>query len=300
MREGLAIIDCHHHLWDLRANYYPWLTDRIGMQVCGDYAAIRKNYLLADFFRDGAGLRLVKSVHVQAEHDHADPVRETRWLQAIADRPESRGFPHAIVAYADLAAPGVEGVLEAHCQFRNVRGIRQLLHEGFLDPAHPHPSPLEDPTWRENLGRLRRFGLSFDLQVFPQQMLQAASLVREHPSLQFILVHTGQPIRRDADGLEQWRRGMRDLAACPNVCAKISGLGMFDRQWTVGSLRPFVLDTIDFFGPARCMFGSNFPVDSMMSTYRNLWQAYATLTAAFSGDEQRMLFAETAQRVYRL
>jgi predicted TIM-barrel fold metal-dependent hydrolase len=300
MIEDLEIVDCHHHLWDLTANYYPWLTDRIGTRVCGDYAAIRKNYLLTDFFGDAAGMTLVKSVHVQAEHDHADPVRETRWVQAIADRPESRGFPHGIVAYANLADPGVEAILEAHCQFRNVRGIRQLLHEALLDPKNPGRSPLENPVWRKNLGALPRLNLSFDLQVFPQQMDQALTVVREHGNLQFILVHTGQPIRRDPDGLEQWRRGMRALATCPNVCAKISGLGMFDRQWTVESLRPFVLGTIEFFGPGRCLFASNFPVDSLMSSYRRLWEAYATITAGFSDDERRELFSGNAQRVYRL
>jgi predicted TIM-barrel fold metal-dependent hydrolase len=124
--------------------------------------------------------------------------------------------------------------------------------------------------------------------------------VRKHPSLPFILVHTGQPIHRDPEGLEQWRRGMRALAECANVCAKISGLGMFDREWTVGSLRPFVLHTIECFGPHRCLFASNFPVDGMMSSYRRLWQAYATIAAAFSGDERRQLFAGNAQRVYRL
>jgi predicted TIM-barrel fold metal-dependent hydrolase len=300
MPAGLEIIDCHHHLWDLKANYYPWLTDKIGTRVCGDYAAIRKNYLLEDLFRDAAGLNLIKSVHIQAEHDPTDPVRETRWLQAVADRADSKGFPHGIVAYANLADPTVEPILEAHCQFRNVRGIRQLLHEALLDPKNPGVSPLENPTWRKNLGVLRRLGLSFDLQVFPQQMAEAVRVVREHPGLQFILVHTGQPIRRDAEGVEQWRRGMHALAECPNVCAKISGLGMFDRTWTVESLRPFVLGTIDAFGPDRCLFASNFPVDSMMSGYRRLWGAYATITAGFSDDERRMLFSGNAQRVYRL
>ena len=119
--EGLRIVDAHHHLWDLSANYYPWLTDRITERVCGDYAAIRRDYRLADFRRDAAGLNLVKSVHVQAEHDPRDPVREIRWLQAIADDPDSDGFPHAVVAYADLAAPDIEAILEigrASCRER--------------------------------------------------------------------------------------------------------------------------------------------------------------------------------------
>ena len=300
MLDGLEIIDCHHHLWDLTANYYPWLTDKIGTRVCGDYAVIRKNYLLGDFFRDAAGLNLVKSVHVQAEIDHRDPVRETRWLQAVADGPDSRGFPHGIVAYANLADPDVEAVIEAHMRFPNVRGVRQLLHEGRLDPAHPAPSPLTNPIWRKNLDLLRRFGLSFDLQVFPEQMPGAVEVVGENPDLQFILVHTGQPRRRDAEGLQEWRRGMRALAEAPNVSAKISGLGMFDRAWTVESLRPFVLETIGIFTPGRCLFASNFPVDGMMSTYRRLWEAYDIITAAFSRDERTSLFAGNARRLYRL
>ena len=99
------IVDAHHHLWDLRANYYPWLSDRIGPRMYGDYSAIRRDYLVDDFRGDIGALPVRKSVHVQAEHDAADPVRETRWLQAVADAPGSGGYPHAIVAYADLSAP---------------------------------------------------------------------------------------------------------------------------------------------------------------------------------------------------
>ena len=93
----MQFIDAHHHLWDLSANYYPWLVDRITPRFYGDYTAIRKNYLLADFVRDIADQPVVKSVHVQAECDHRDPVRETRWLQGVADAAENqRGFPNAI------------------------------------------------------------------------------------------------------------------------------------------------------------------------------------------------------------
>jgi predicted TIM-barrel fold metal-dependent hydrolase len=191
-------------------------------------------------------------------------------------------------------------VLEGHCRYPNLRGIRQMLHEGLVDPANPRSSPLEDPVWQRNLSLLRRYGLSFDLQVYYQQMAPAAEVVAKHPDIQFVLCHTGQPVRRDEAGLAGWRQGMRLLAERPNVSVKISGLGMFDRQWTVETIRPFVRETIDIFGAGRCMFASNFPVDGMMSTYGDLWAAFSKLTADFSLAERRQLFSENTRRVYRV
>jgi predicted TIM-barrel fold metal-dependent hydrolase len=187
----LEITDPHHHLWDLKANYYPWLTDLISVRVCGEYSTIRKDYLIEDFLKDASGVNIVRSVHVQAEHDPSDPVKETRWLQKIADRPDSRGFPHGMVAYADLSLPDIDAVLEGHCRHANVRGIRQMLHEAMADPKDPRPSLMEHPVWRKNFKLLKKYDLSFDLQVYYQQMEQAGQLVAEHPDIQFILCHTG-------------------------------------------------------------------------------------------------------------
>ena len=291
-RIAMEIIDTHHHLWNLKENYYPWLTDKIGENICGEYAAIRKNYLITDYLADIANQNVVKSVHVQAGHDPSDPVRETRWLQTIADRPESCGIPHGIVAFADFSAPNVEEILEGHCQYRNMRGIRQTLHN--------HGDLVQNLTWRKHLRLLKKYGLSFDLEVFYYQMADAASLAQDYPDVQFILCHTGLPARHDEAGLDGWRRGMRGLAVCPNIAVKISGLGMFDRQWTVGSIRPFVLETIDIFGIDRCMFSSNFPVDKMMSSYDVLWNAFKEITAAFLETDRVKLFHDNAARYYRL
>ncbi len=296
----LPVVDTHHHLWNLSANYYPWLTDRITTRVCGEYSAIRKNYLLEDFFKDVADVNLVKSIHVQAECDHADPVRETRWIQRVADSPKSRGFPHGIIAYADLSRSEVEAILEAHSCYPNVRGIRQMLHECMVEPDNPRSSLLDNSTWRRNIPLLKKFDFSFDLQVYPQQMRQACELVKEHPDLQFILCHTGQPSKLDDDSHKIWRSGMHALAEFENLSVKISGLGMFDRNWTVDTIRPFVLQAIEAFSSERCMFGSNFPVDGMMSSYSRLWAAYSKITCDFSDDERNALFCSNAERIYRI
>jgi predicted TIM-barrel fold metal-dependent hydrolase len=108
------------------------------------------------------------------------------------------------------------------------------------------------------------------------------------------------PVERDEAGLEGWRAGMRQLAACPNVAVKLCGYGMVDNHWTEDSMRPFVLQPIEWFGPERCMFGSNFPVDRLMASYSRLWAAYRAITAGFSNSEKALLFRGTATRVYRL
>ena len=93
---------------------------------------------------------------------------------------------------------------------------------------------------------------------------------------------------------------MRTLAAQPNVAAKISGLGMFEPNWTADSIRPLVLATIEIFGPERCLFASNFPVDKLASDYDRIWQAFDQITTDFSADERRKLFHDNAAHFYRL
>ncbi len=297
----MKIIDAHHHLWDLAANDYPWLTGARREMLIGDPTPLAKNYLAADFLADAKPVGVVKSVHLEAGHSGGDPVRETAWLQAIADDPASGGFPHAIVAHVNFADPRFEEHLERHMAHRNMRGIRHIVNR--------HPDPvlnfadrdyLNDPVWRRGFGRLKDHGLSFDLQIYPDQMETAAALADENPDIQIILNHTGMPITRDAEHLDLWRKGMRGLAARPNVATKISGIGMLDHRWTVDSIRPIVLDTIEIFGVSRCAFASNFPVDSLFSDYATLWNAFITITEGFSEDERAALFHDTAARLYRI
>ena len=296
----VKIVDAHHHLWDLRANSYPWLLDPNTPRLYGDHSAICHNYLLADYLRDMTGVEVVKSVHVQADSDFDDPVRETRWLQAIAERPDNlAGFPHGIVAFCDLSKCDVAAVLEQHCASPNMRGIRQALNGIVTNPAR-HPDILNSDVWRANIGLLRAPRLSFDLQVFPSQMDSAGRLARRHPDVQFILLHAGLPMDQTREGLARWRQGLEQLAACPNVAVKISGFGMFHHQWTIELIRPLVLTTIERFGVDRAMFGSNFPVDGIWADGGRVWNAYRAITADFSEPDRQRLFHDNAVTFYRL
>jgi predicted TIM-barrel fold metal-dependent hydrolase len=293
-------IDTHHHLWDLTANYYPWLTDKVVVKPYGDYSSIRKDYLIQDFFRDRGELPLVKSIHLQAGHDPVDPVRETRWLQAIADdTAHSAGFPHAIIAEIDLSSSKVGAILEAHCKSKNVRGIRVILSDAVRYPG-THPDLLENSTWKNNVSLLEPLGLSFDVQLYPQQMASLATLASQHQALPFVICHAGLPEDRSSEGHQKWRAALRLLSDKPNVTMKISGFGLIDRQWTTDSMRPIVLEIVDLFGVRRCLFGSNFPVDRLFATYQRFWQSVGQIIGGFNESEQKMMLRENAERVYRI
>ena len=294
------IVDPHHHLWDLERFSYPWLSARpLPASVAGDVAPIAKSYLLDDYLADTAHQNVVKSVHVDAGFDPSQPVGEARWLQSIADQ---RGFPHGIVAQAELHRPDVEAILAAHCEFPNVRGIRHIVN-WHPDPAKTYvakPDFLTDPTWLRGFARLKHHNLSFDLQLYPSQMADAAALAAAHGDTSIIVNHAGMPVDRDTKALLLWRAGMRALAAQPNVWLKISGLGMVDWRWTEDSIRPFVLETIEIFGPDRCMFASNFPVDKLYSSFDVLYDAFKRIVSDFTIGERRKLFSDTALAVYRI
>ena len=286
------IVDAHHHLWDLDRNLYPWLrADPDPDAWVGDVTPIRRSYLADEYVAEATPCGIVRSVHVQAEWDPADPVGESRWLQAVADR---HGFPHAIVGAARLEDRRVDEVLEGHLCFANVRGIRQMLDRD------DGPSLMGRGDWQRGLSRLGGYGLSFDLQVNPDQLAGAADLARRNPDLVLVLNHCGMPRDRTLAGSDLWQRGIRRLAEQPNVFAKISGLGMFDHAWTTDSIRPYVEGMFDAFGVERCMFASNFPVDKLYGSYAELVDAMTLLSAVLAPGEREAFFHDNAVRVYRL
>ncbi|MBV9877128.1 MAG: amidohydrolase [Verrucomicrobia bacterium] len=300
MQHREPVIDAHHHLWDLQNNKYPWLQERpLKPRLEGNIEPIAKDYLLKDYLDDIRNQNVVKSVHVQTGWDPADPVGETRWLQGVADQ---HGYPHGIVARATLDAPDVEQVLEGHLRYKNVRGIRHMInwHPDPVKTYADRPDLVKTTAWRRGFALLHRFDLSFDLQLYPAQMADAAALAHANQETLIILNHAGMPVDRDEEGIRLWKRGIRQLASAPNVVVKISGLGTVDWKWTVESIRPFVLQTIEAFGISRCMFASNFPVDKLFSDFDTLYGSFQEITASFSVAERRKLFHDNAARYYRL
>jgi predicted TIM-barrel fold metal-dependent hydrolase len=296
--QNFPIIDPHHHLWDLELNYYPWLSDGVQPSAFGDYSAINRSYRVEDYLEDAKNQNLVKSVHLDVGFDPSNPVGETEWLQRVADR---HGFPHGIVGHADLSDPDVGSLLDAHGAFPNFRGIRQSMNF-HTDPAktylkRPHVS--QSSEWRRGFAELARRGLSFDLQLYYWQFPEFVELAKDFSDAQIILNHTGMQV----DGPSHfvgWQEALSELAHQKNIVCKISGLGMGDWTWTTQSIRPYVEHAIDVFGVDRCMFASNFPVDKLFGSFDRIMDSFKELVATRSLEDQRKLFHDNAERIYRL
>ncbi|HEU5319701.1 MAG TPA: amidohydrolase family protein [Methylomirabilota bacterium] len=293
------IADAHQHFWDL-ANPHPWLTTELLPAFrYGDYAALRRNYLPEDYRRDAARQRVVRTVHVEAEWRREDEVGETRWLHALRAR---HGLPTVVVAHARLERDDVDDVLAGHCAFPAVRGVRQkpAAAAGPGEVVRGAPGSMGDARWRRGYARLERYRLSFDLQTPWWHLAEAAELARDFPRTPLVVNHTGLPADRTAAGLAGWRRALETVAAQPNTAVKISGLGRPDHSWPRESNRQVVRDAIAVFGAERCMFASNFPVDSLCADFDTLFTAYATFVADFPPAARRALFHDNAVRIYRM
>jgi predicted TIM-barrel fold metal-dependent hydrolase len=301
--DNIKIVDAHHHLWDLnnKDTKYSWLMVTEGEAFFGDYAAIRKNYLLEDYIEDTKSQNIIKSVHVQAEHDDDKPVNETAWLQNLADTHSSK-LPNAIVAFADFSKNNVSEILDAHQEYKNTRGIRQILSYNKDEPKYSHATEdfMKNSSWVENFKHIRNRNLSFDIQIYKHQMEDAVNLANKYNDILFILNHTGEPCYQSKEYIESWEENMKKLAKCENVVAKISGLGMFDPEWTIDSTRIFVEKTIQIFGIERCMFASNFPVDKIFNSFDTYWNSFKEITKHYSENDKKLLFSSNAEKYYRI
>ena len=272
------LIDTHFHIWDLKENYYPWLTDKPSdniTRIIGDYSKIRRDYLIEDFRQDHGGLNIVAAVHLQADVNLADSVKESAWLQSVADT-SGNGMPQGFVARGDLRAPNAAEVIEAHCAFPNMRGMRAEMHPG-LDAA-PDYNPLKDEVWLSNFALLEKHGLVFEVRAAsPEQTEDVIKLMRAHPGQKFVFPHLGLSIWRDAEAIAAWKRNIRIYGELPNVFVKLSGYGLFGEHWTIDEVRPYVLDLIEAIGPDKLVCGSNYPVDSIASSYVRIWDTHSEL-----------------------
>lgn len=293
----LEVVDPHHHLTDLSRSY-PWLEGPVEpFRYHGDDRPLRRPYSLDDYLEDARDVVLLGCVHV--ENGAADALAETAWVDAVS---RERGLPTGHVAHVSLLDADAARQLEEHAAYPVTRGVRDILN-WHPDPVYTHRDRgdiITDPTWRAGLARLAPLGLSFDLQVFPSQLHEAAQLAADFPETAVVLDHAGMPIGRDPESFDQWRRGLRAVAAQDNAVVKLSALGTNDHAWTRASIEPFVHETLEAFGPGRTMIASNFPVDSLYSTFTELYAAFSALTARLSAAERRAVFVETAARTYRL
>ena len=289
--EKPEFVDAHVHFYDMghpELFYAHWQPDVVH-PVLGTQTRrlAERNWLAEDFIAVSGDSNVTKAVHVQAAIGSADPVKETEWLQEAADR---TGFPHAIVAHADLRDSGVEAVLERHCEFPNMRGVRDFSYGDYL----------VEPDFHSGYALMEKYGLIASIAAQWQDMEKLRDLAAAFPNTVIVIDHAGAPMERTQEYFNSWKEGMRTAAEAENIICKISGLGMGDHNWTVESIRPYVLHCIETFGVDRSLFATNWPVDSLWSGYDTIVSAYNEITRDFTEDERRALFSGNTERLYRI
>jgi predicted TIM-barrel fold metal-dependent hydrolase len=335
----LPIIDPHHHLWDHRSTHVGdnLPPPRHGFDAT---VRMAPRYLFEELLADmTSGHNVIATVYLQggamcrADGDPAyRPVGETEFVNGVAAMSASGLYGDVracagIVGHADLTSgSAVKGVLEAHIAAGGGR-FRGVRHLAAYDPdpamagilSHGGPGLYAQPGFREGFAQLAPMGLSFDAWVLEPQIGDVVDLARAFPDTTIVLDHVGSPLGigsyagRMQERFSAWRESIRALAGSPNAVVKLGGLGtMFQgfpsflasppapstqlaEEW-----RPYVETCIEAFGPERCMFESNFPVDRGACAYDVLWNAFKILSAGCSPDEKKNLFSDTARRVYRL
>lgn len=291
------MIDAHHHIW--RQTDLPWLNGPEKPRIFGPYKPIMRDYLIDEFRNDLDGTGITKSVYVQANWPVERADQEAAWVQSVADE---TGWPHAIVGYADFTVEDVRPQLDRLAVNPLMRGIRQQLHwhENPLYRFAPHGGLPADPTVRRNIGHLADYGWVFELQVFEQQMADAAGLAAANPNVHFVLQHAGMLADTTPEARRNWERGMKRLAAEPNVLCKLSAFGTFVHRNDPTFIADMVHASVAIFGAERCLFGSNFPIEKLWTSYRALWHAFQTAAAPLSAAAQQSIFNNAAARLYRI
>jgi len=338
LEPDLPIVDPHHHLWDRTAamaavtgppaHGFEAMLRMVPHYMFGE--------LLADMTRGhnviGTVFMECGAMYRQDAEPAFRPVGETAFVGGVAAMSASGLYGPGracagIVGHVDLTLGAASrAVLEAHIAVGGGR-FRGIRHACASDPdpavlgplGHRPPGLYLSAAFREGFAQLAPLGMSFDAWLLEPQLGDLIDLARAFPETTIVLDHVGTPLgigtyagrRQERFGV--WHDNIRALAALPNVSVKLGGLAMVfpgfashlsDPPASSAQLaeewRPYVDACIQAFGPARCMFESNFPVDRASCTYDVLWNAFKILSQGYSADEKTALFNDTARRVYRL
>jgi L-fuconolactonase len=281
---AMRIVDAHHHLWDLGVRDQDWITGPA-------LAPLRRDFLLGDYQSVADVNGIAASVVVQT----VTVPGETPELLALAGASD---LIAGVVGWTDLTAPDIAdriAALKEQPGGGNLVGLRHQVQ------SEPDPDWLTRPDVLCGLGAIARAGLVYDLIITARQLGASARAAAAVPDLVFVLDHLGKPPIA-AGHTEPWAQDLRGLAAFPNTVAKLSGLVTEAdwRRWQVADLRPYAEVALDAFGPARMMFGSDWPVCTLAASYPDVLAAAYDLTGGLSPAEHEAVFAGTATSVYGL
>lgn len=273
-------IDAHHHLWKYSAKEYSWIGD--------DMAVLRRDFLPHDLGTLAAASSIDGTVAVQARQT----LEETSWLLEMA---QTYHIIRGVVGWVPLQDPRIEEILERSAGERKLVGVRHVLQD---EPAN---LLMEDARFNAGVRMLGRYGLVYDILIHERHLAQAIEFVDRHPNQRFVLDHLAKP-RASTREMEPWRGRLSELARRENVYCKLSGLATEAQwdQWNVDELAPYIQTAVEAFSPRRLMFGSDWPVALVATSYPRWVRTVEALIARLTAEEQERIWAGTAGEAYGL
>ncbi|GAA2442881.1 amidohydrolase family protein [Streptomyces mauvecolor] len=281
---GAGFVDAHHHVWDLGVRDQDWITGP-------PLSPLRRNFTLDDLRPEASSAGVTATVVVQT----VTVAEETPELLSLADGSD---LVAGVVGWTDLTSPGVADEL---ARLRGLPGGGHLVGIRHQVQGETDPGWLLRPDVRRGLGAVASAGLAYDLVVRADQLPACARAAALHPELTFVLDHLGKPPIASG-ALEPWASDLRALAALPNTVCKLSGMVTEAdwAAWTVADLRPYAETVLDAFGAGRVLWGSDWPVCVLASSYGGVVGAARGVVAGLSAGERGAVFGGTAREVYGL
>jgi L-fuconolactonase len=280
MEAATVKIDSHQHFWHFDPVAHAWMSDQMG--------ALRRDYLPGELAPLLGAIGFDGTVVVQARQS----LEETRWLLELAGEHE---FIRGVVGWVDLRSPELDAQLAEFAGQPKFVGVRHVVHD------EPDDGVLLREDFRQGIGRLREFGLTYDLLLFPKHLAAAAALAAEFPAQPFVLDHLGKP---DIKGgvLDPWEDEIRALARHPNVHCKLSGMVTEAAwaTWRAEDFRPYLDVVFAAFGPERLMIGSDWPVCLLAGNYASVMQLVTDRVAALPEPERAAILGGNCARFYGL
>jgi L-fuconolactonase len=275
-------IDAHQHFWKYDPVRHSWINDAMWV--------IRRDYSPADLLPllQAAGMDGCVTVQVNQTED------ENKELLALADQND---FIRGIVGWVDLQNPDVEFRLEWYKEaYPKMKGFRHILQ------SERDRASMLKPAFKRGIGSLLKFGYTFDILIFPDQLGYTREFVASFPDQPFIIDHIAKPYIKDRFITEEWKDAMRAVAAFPNVSCKISGMVTEEdwKHWKSEHFRPYLDTVVEAFGPGRIVFGSDWPVCLVAARYEQVVSIVDDYFAGFSADERAALFGGNASAFYGL
>lgn len=274
------MIDSHQHFWQVGRFDYPWMTSDLGV--------LYRDYLPDELAPILARNSVEKTVLVQASNSLA----ESRWLLSLADQ---NSFVAGVVGWVDLMSPDVDAQLRELTAHSKFKGVRHLVE------SEPQDDWLVQPAVLSGLKRLSTYGLSYDLLVHTRHLKHIPRVAESCPELALVIDHLAKPPIAKNE-IDEWSEAFKPLASYPNIHCKLSGL-VTEANWTswqTDDLRPFVEFALESFGPERLMFGSDYPVCLLASSYDRVLASFQEILKSLDDAEREKIFSTNAARFYRL